>query len=348
MDEAKYPVYDCDVHAVLPSIDALLPYLPSYWREQVAQTGFKGPVDHWHPPQYPTATRSKGGLAASDVGTIRLQVLQSNPRPAVAILSCDCAIETLHNPDAAAAMATAVNDWISAEWIGKDPRIRASIVVPSAFPELAVREIEKRAGQRGFVQVLLPVRSESPYGSRNFRPVFAAAASHGLPVALHYGGVPGTPSTPVGWPSYFMEEYAGMPGAFQAQLMSIIAGGVFDEHRGLRLVLAEGGFAWLPSLLWRFDKNWKGLRRELPWVRRPPSEYVREHVRLTTAPLDAPSETSELLEVIGQLGSDDMLLYASDYPHDHGEPEANSFWASLPSATLRKIRSDNPRALYGD
>ena len=196
------------------------------------------------------------------------------------------------------------------------------------------------------LQVLLPVRSEQPYGSRNFRPVFAAAARHGLPVALHFGGAPGNASTPVGWPSLFLEDYVGMAGVFQTQLISIISGGVFDEHPGLKLVLAEGGFAWLPSLLWRFDKNWKGLRREIPWVRRPPSEYAREHVRLTIAPADAPSEPGQLGEILEQLGSDQMLLYASDYPHAHGDTGAEAAWATLAPGVLRKIRSDNPRALY--
>lgn len=351
MDTPGSPVIDCDVHAVLPSIEALLPFLPAYWREQVAQTGFKGPVDRWYPPGLPTSERpgsrpADGSPAASKVELIQRDVLGAAPHPAFAILTCDCAVETLHNPDAASAVATALNEWISSAWLAADKRLRASIVVPSQFPDLAVQEIERRAGQPGFVQVLLPVRSESPYGSRNFRPVFAAAARHGLPVALHFGGVPGNPPTPVGWPSFYLEEYAGMTGVFQTQLISIIAGGVFDEHPSLRLVLAEGGFAWLPAMLWRFDKNWKGLRREIPWVRRPPSEYVREHVRLTTAPADAPVDPAQFRDAVAQLGSEDMLLYASDYPHAHGDSMGDPVWAGLSVELRRKVMSDNPKALY--
>jgi len=272
--------------------------------------------------------------------------LDAAPHPAFAILNSDCAVESLHNPDAAGAVAQALNDWIASEWLANDTRLRASIVVASQFPELAVREIERRAGDPRFVQVLLPVRSEAPYGSRNFRPVFAAAAKQGLPVALHYGGSPGNPPTPVGWPSFHTEDYAGVTGVFQTQLISIIAGGVFDEHPALRLVLAEGGFAWLPSMLWRFDKNWKGLRREIPWVKRPPSDYVREHVRLTTAPSDAPEDPEQFAAAVAQLGSDEILLYASDYPHDHGDAFAEGGWNAVPARVRRKMMSDNPRSVY--
>ncbi len=351
MDSPGSQAIDCDVHAVLPSIEALLPFLPAYWREQIGQTGFKGPTGRWYPPGLPTSERpglrpADGSPAASRVEHIQRDVLGQAPHPSHAILNCDCAVESLHNPDAASAVSGALNEWIAAAWLAADARLRASIVVPSQFPELAVQEINRRAGNPGFVQVLLPVRSEAPYGSRNFRPVFAAAARHGLPVALHYGGLPGNPPTPVGWPSFYLEEYAGMTGVFQTQLISIIAGGVFDEHPGLRLVLAEGGFAWLPAMLWRFDKNWKGLRREIPWVRRPPSDYVREHVRLTTAPADAPEDPAQFRDVVAQLGSDAMLLYASDYPHAHGDSASDAVWSGLSAELRGKIMSANARALY--
>jgi predicted TIM-barrel fold metal-dependent hydrolase len=338
---------DCDVHAVLPSIDALLPYLPSYWCEQIAQTGFKGPQDRWYPVRAVAAAPTiKDEIPASKFEYIRRDVLDTRPELQFAILNCDCAVETLHNPDAAAAIASALNEWLAAEWLAHDSRLRASIVVPSQFPDLAASEIDRMAGRPGFVQVLLPVRSEAPYGSRNFRPLFEAAARHGLAVGLHFGGAPGNPPTPVGWPSFHLEEYAGMSSVFQTQLISIVAGGLFDLFPAMRLVLLEAGVTWLPPMLWRFDKNWKGLRREIPWVRRLPSEYIREHVRLTTAPFDAPGDARQLSEAVASLGSDEILLYASDYPHAHGEDQAVAQLKFLPAALEAKIKSENARAIY--
>ena len=218
------------------------------------------------------------------------------------------------NADYAAAVAAAINDWQVAEWLEPEPRLRASIVVPAAQPELAAEEIDRVGPHPAFVQVLLPVRSALPYGTRHWLPVFQAAARHGLPVCLHFGGAPGNPPTGTGWPSHYLEEVAGMAVVFQTQLMSMMAEGLFERLPGLRVVLAESGFAWLPPFLWRFDKEWRGLRRETPWMTRPPSETVAEHVRIAAQPVDCPPE--RLAAVLDRLPGA-ILVGASDYPHDH-------------------------------
>jgi predicted TIM-barrel fold metal-dependent hydrolase len=98
--------------------------------------------------------------------------------------------------------------------------------------------------------------------------------------------------------------------------------------------------------MWRFDKEWRNLRRLVPWVAQAPSEYIREHVRLSIQPLDAPLDAKSLLQVVDQLGSEDMLMYASDYPHQHAsEPEA-TLLGHLAPGLAQKIRTDNARAWY--
>jgi hypothetical protein len=239
-------------------------------------------------------------------------------------------------------MAAAVNDWLVAEWLTPEPRLRASIVVPARVPEMAAAEIDRIGDHPGFVQVLLPVRSEAPYGNRRYLPIFDAAARHDVVVSLQFGGAPGNPPTGAGWPSYYIEEYVGMAQVFQTQVLSMIVEGVFDRYPGLRVALVEGGWTWLPSLMWRIDKDWKGLRREVPWNTQPPSAYIRERMRLTLQPMDAPPKVEHLLQVMDALGSDELLLYSSDYPHFHDAQLPDD----LPEATRRKILGDNARKFY--
>ncbi len=343
-------IVDCDVHANVPSVQALFPYLPDYWIEHINQSLFKGPIESAYPRNAPVTARpgsipSNGGVAGSDLDLLRRQVLDPLGVE-VGILNCSYAIDSLHNPDAAVALASAVNDLLIAEWLDREPRLRASIVVPSQIPALAAREIDRVGGHPGFVQVYLPVRAQHPYGSRLFHPMWEAIARHDLVAGLHFGGVPGNPPTPSGWPSYFLEEYAGMAQVFQSQLVSIVSEGVFDQFPNARLTLIESGFTWLPSFMWRFDKEWRNLRRLVPWVKRAPSAYIRDHVRVTIQPLDAPPNPEHLLQILDQIGSDELLLYASDYPHLHAADSEETLLAHLPESLTRKIRSENARNFY--
>lgn len=341
---------DCDLQANVPNVFALFPYLPDYWQEHINQTLFKGPVESSYPRHAPTAARPgsippEGGSPSSSLQRLQAEVLDPEGVE-YGILNCLYSIDSLHNPDAAIALARAVNDWLSEEWLSREPRLRASIVVPSQLPLEAAKEIERVAGRPGFVQVLLPARSMLPYGNRNYHPLWEAIARHELVGAIHFGGTPGNPPTPSGWPSYYLEEYAGMAQVFQSQLVSMISEGVFDQYPSLRVVCLEAGWTWLPSFFWRFDKEWRNLRRLVPWVRRAPSAYIREHVCFTIQPLDLPPTPSQLLEIVEEIGSEEVLLYGSDYPHRHAFDPERDFLRHLPEPLTQKIRSENARKLY--
>src|SRR3954451_1610580 len=96
--------------------------------------------------------------------------------------------------------------------------------------------------------------------------------------------------------------------------MSLVFDGAFDRHPELKIVFAEGGHTWALPAMWRMDAIWEARRKELPWVKRRPSEYVREHVFFTTQPLDDVDidEHKRYMEWL-DLGS--QLLFATDYPH---------------------------------
>jgi uncharacterized protein len=334
-------VIDADIHAEVPSYQALFPYLAEHWREYIRTSAFKGPVDTAYPSGAPT-TLKEGGRKPTSLDIIQQDVLDKDDVE-IGILNCAYGVDSLHNPDTAAAMAAAVNDWLAREWLEKEPRLRASIVVPTRVPEMGGAEIERVASKYpGFVQVYLPVRSEAPYGHRRYLPIFEAAARHNLVVSLQFGGAPGNPPTGMGWPSYYIEEYVGMAQVFQTQVLNMIVEGLFDRLPNLKVALIEGGWTWLPSLMWRIDKDWKGLRREVPWNTLVPSGYIRERFRFSLQPIDAPPSEEHLLQMLEQLGSEDLLMYASDYPHWHD--------AELPSGlsevARRKILRDNARELY--
>lgn len=323
--------------------------MSQHWIGYCRESAFQGPVDAAYPPGAPTSVapmwRGEGPAPGTTLTGVREQLLDPLGID-LGILTCAYAVDGIHNPDLAAQMASAVNAWQVAEWLDPEPRLRASLVVPIQQPDLAAQEVERWARERRFVQVLLPVRSAAPYGNRRYHGFFEAVERSGLAVALHFGGAPGNPPTSSGWPSYYLEDYAGMAQVFQTQVLSMVAEGLFARFPGLRVVGVESGFTWLPGLLWRLDKVWKGLRRDVPWLRRPPSEYVAEHMRFTIRPLDEPPEPHGLDEVIGDLGSDQLLLFATDYPHWHFDDLAQAVPAGLPERLRPAVLAGNARDFY--
>jgi predicted TIM-barrel fold metal-dependent hydrolase len=339
---------DCDLHPAVPAMAALLPYLDDFWRETVTRRG----IDELNTISYPVLNpltaredwRDEKGRGGSSLERLAAQALEPFGTE-VAICNCLYGVQALFSEDLGAAMARALNDWIAEEWLSRDARLRASIIVPMQNAELAVEEIGRRAADRRFVQVMLLVGSELPLGRRQYWPIYAAAERHGLPVGIHAGSTYRHPVTPVGWPSYWTEDYVNQAPAMQSQLTSLVAEGVFAKFPKLTVVLLESGVSWLPAYMWRLTKFWKGLRSEIPWVADPPASIIRERVRLTLQPFDGPPDAASVMRVMDHIGSDETLLFSTDYPHWQFEGQA-VVPEGLDPALVRKIMVDNPRSTY--
>ncbi len=252
----------------------------------------------------------------------------------------------LFNEDMAAALCTAVNDWVAKELLDREPRLRASILIPAHNPALAVKEIGRVAKDRRFVQVLLFAMGEMLLGRRLYWPIYAVAEKLGLAIGIHAGSTYHHAPMASGWPAHRVEDYVAQSTAFESQVLSFLAEGVFHKFPALKLVLIESGFTWLPTLLWRTNKTWRGVRPEVPWIDRPPAEILRDHLRLTLQPVDAPQNDPETLaRTLAHIGSDRMLLFSTDYPHWHFDGE-DVLPDGLPDDAVRKLMIDNPLDTY--
>ena len=120
---------------------------------------------------------------------------------------------------------------------------------------------------------------------------------------------------------------------------------MFAKFPDLTVVLMESGVTWLPGYLWRLTKFWKGLRSEVPWVADPPATIVRERVRLTLQPFDGPPDPATITRFMEHMGSDELLLFSTDYPHWQFEG-TDAIPQGLDPALARKIMVDNPLRTY--
>jgi len=339
---------DCDIHPGVPGIKALLPYMDAHWADAFVQRGMDGFDMASYPPGSPIACRPDWRIPGTRPGTSLAQ-MQSAALDAFGTTHAIC--NPLYGGTVAvsetmgAAICSALNDWIATEWLANDPRLRASIVVPAQAPHLAADEIARLAPDRRFVQVLLPAGAEMLYGKRYYWPIFEAATKHNLPIGIHAGLMYRHAPTSNGWPSFHLHDYVAGSQVFEDQLLSLVSEGAFLKFPTLRIVLLESGVTWLPGFIWRAIKTWRGVRAEVPWVKRSPAAYIRDHVRLTIQPFDAPPDPAVIGQILDEIGSDDMLLYATDWPHwqfDGSQPIPPGFSEAL----LRKITADNPLATY--
>jgi predicted TIM-barrel fold metal-dependent hydrolase len=342
-------IVDVDVHPVPRSADEIRRHLPMPWRDRYAgerRAFFNNPIHGSRLDAEPPG----GGPKGSDPGLLREQLIDEfGVAHAILISRTFCNIHP--DPDYAAAVASAFNAWLVETWLTEanhDGAFKGSITVAQQDPRQAAAEIERWAGHPHIVQVTMDSGARMPFGQRFYHPIYEACERHGLPLSIHPGtegmGVNHQP-TP-GFPTRYIEWHCGMSLSFQAHLVSLLTEGVFERFPGLRIVLVEGGVAWLAPLLWRLDSYWKALRSEVPWVRRPPSEYVRDHVRLGTQPLERPDDDRHLLAVLEMMDAASLVMFSSDYPHWDFDSPARAF-PTLPDDLRRAIFSDNARTLYG-
>ena len=327
-------IVDCDIHPTL-TMPQLLKRLSARWRRHLEQFGRRTPIitefyprtanagfrlDSW--PEGPDA------FPGSDLGLVQTQLLDEfgldyGILNSLGLLNCH------EMPGLAADMARALNEWMT-EWMDEEPRLLGALVVPYEYPELAVAEIERRAGDRRWVQLILPDE---------------AATGHGLPVAVHTAGY--WPHLDTGWPSYYLEEHVANSMRMQSQLTNYICEGTFDAFPDLRLVLTEAGVAWIAPLAWSLDSAWELLREDSPPISRRPSEIVSEHVWFTTQPIEEPDDERQFAQMIEHAKLGDRLLFATDYPHWDFDSPTQALPRSLGEEQRHKILAGNACQLYG-
>ena len=291
-------------------------------------------------------------------GSDPAQTIQQALQPPVerAILSHDrgMLIPGVPNTYRASAVVSAINDWTLGEWVAKDDRMHALALVPNQTPDDAAAEIRRIGENDRIIGVLMAANGLSrPFGHPAYHTIYRAAAEMALPIVFHVGGdtISDTLSHPTagGLPSTFAEISSLSFSSILTHVQSMIVQGVFEKFPGLRLFVSGAGTAWMPGLFFRLDVNWRGLRREVPWVRRRPSEYFRENVRVSTWPLDRPAAPDgaarlvRLLEAFG--GAEDLLCFASGYPYWNADTVADVA-ARLPDTWHSKVFHDNAASWF--
>ena len=335
---------DCDIHIGYKTIADLIPYLDAPTAELVRQSGTNGlamPTYPWNHPAgwirrdlYERGEGHDANFVYMSLDTLRARHLDPYGVDLGIVEPDEAAVfSVLPNAQLAAKLCSAYNDWLLENWLQPEPRLRGMIVVPAQWPEAAAREIRRVGGRDEFVGVFLPGASRIPYGNPVHDPIWEAANELGLPVAVHTHyetvGIAG-PLTAAGMPDFYAEYHTLCGSGMYGHFVSILCHGIFERFPDTRVAMVEGGLVPFVGFLWRLDTNWKACRSEIPWCRRRPSEYVWDHVRFATQPLETPDEPAQLLR--------------RSSPPARGDAHVRE---RLPPLGLRRARADAPAASRG-
>ncbi len=319
IDAALYPAFRHE--------DELLEYMREPWRSKRFPGHFRVlyPAPTGAPPygEYQRDSRPRledgtPGLPGSDPGLALAHMDRLGTARAVLLPLTRGLLADL---DLMTEICAATNRWLAATWLGpwnRDNRFAGTIRVNPQDPHAAVEEIERWGADPRMVQVGVPLQVHQPYGHRMYRDIWRAAAERGLPVAVRSdgGGALEFAPTPAGYPRTFIEYSSCYPLIFWYHVASLIAEGAFERDPGLRFLFVDGGQDVVRPLIWKMDSIWPANRVENPWVSKPPSDYLRSHVRFCTSRLEGPAaHAKERSEWLRLGGAADLLLFASHYPH---------------------------------
>ena len=236
----------------------------------------------------------------------------------VAILTGDEPMEasTLANPYYASALVSAYNDYQIDHWLPKDSRFMGSIVIAPQDPNLAAKEIRRLGDHPRMAQVLASQGSQSPMAilsiTRSMRPAPKSDCPSPFISAVRWRQLECHCARTH---NLLLGDPCDPPHGGDEHVASMIAHGVFEKWPDLFFVVIECGVAWVPSVLWRLDQDYKALRKETPWLKMLPSEYFRRNIRFSTQPLERPDNLQHLWSILEAMDGENTCCLHPTIPH---------------------------------
>ncbi len=242
-----------------------------------------------------------------------------------------------------AACFRAYNDWL-AEFCRASPHKLYGVALISLYDvEGAIQELRRaaRIGLRGAAVWGTPPE-ECTFASDRHERFWTEAQEMQVPVSLHcFTG------RPQEWRRAFLASYAMSTQLIQQSLATLLFAGVFERFPRLTVLSVENDIGWVPYLLQRMDYGYtrKGRRRGAPFASGLlPSEQFRRNVRCTfmTDPAG--------MAAFDRIGPD-VLLWATDYPHDdstwpHSQQVLASQFKDLSPNDRERVVFSNAVRLY--
>jgi uncharacterized protein len=275
-------------------------------------------------------------LAAMDANGIDLQVI-SHTTPGVQHLDAATAVP----------LAREANDVLAAAVRAHPDRFAGLATLPTSDPAAAADELSRSVEELGFLGAMVNGHTSGRFlDEPGFAPLLERFERLDVPLYLHptepvpavraayYEGF--TPTV-----TWFLSAAAwGWHAETALHVLRMVLGGVFARHPRLRVIVGHMG-EMLPFMLQRVDDN---LPPRVTGLDRLPSEYVLDHVVITTSGLFSVPPLRCALDVFGI----ERVLFSIDWPYAPNE-EGRRFLSEAPleGEDLERFAHGNAERVLG-
>jgi predicted TIM-barrel fold metal-dependent hydrolase len=215
-----------------------------------------------------------------------------------------------------AALAHAYNTWTHGLAKNSGGKLRPVAVLPWAYPEGMVAELERCVNELGFqaahaMPYVSTEKTKLTIDNEAYYPFYAALERLNIPLMLH----PNSQGDLINlYDNFYAMHVLGRPFNCTAGLVALTIGGIFERFPGLRVAFFECSAEWILYWMHRMDDDYRKMRHGLaPKITRLPSEYVKKHCWVTCE-----ADERDLAGTIRGF-SENRILLASDYPHFDSE-----------------------------
>jgi 2,3-dihydroxybenzoate decarboxylase len=274
----------------------------------------------------------------TDFGEMRLKAMDDAGISRSILAIAGPGVQSERDPATALKNARRSNDFLAGEAQKRPDRYSGFAHLPMQDPRGAADELERCVRDLKFVGAMINGHTFGQYLDHpSLHPFWERAEALGVPIYIH-------PTDPV-TPSAALEGFNGLRRAtwewgFEtgSHALRLVFGGLFDRFPRAKVMLGHLGET-LPFLLWRFDSRaaFQGLK-----LNKPPSQYIRENVAVTTSGMCSAEPLNCTLAALGR----DRVMFAADHPFESA-PEAGAWFDQVPLADdLRADVAFNNAARY--
>jgi predicted TIM-barrel fold metal-dependent hydrolase len=128
-------------------------------------------------------------------------------------------------------------------------------------------------------------------------------------------------------------------------VLCVVVGGLLDRFPRLKIAFLEAGAGWVPYWMERLDEHFEFLQPTVPWLTKPPSEYMRGEQLYYAFEMD-----EKTLPYVAEFVGAERLIFASDYNHSDSKfphtVEEVMERKDLPDPLKERLMGQNAARLY--